>query len=195
MEKNVFKFHVQDISYGSSRVVMLINDKEIHYNASYLGQNPLASFIDVCEELYNEEDTYYVVWQAEPGILEITLDLKENNQLHIDIIDKNGDNDIKGEWHEIIPFEAFASAIVSEGFRVLNTYGLYGYQCSWSDHTEFPLSNLLHITGNIQIKTIEDSYISDIAKEIECLQQNLSKLECSHPEVSSAMKFFNKANS
>ena len=176
MEKEIFNFHVQDLSFGWCRVVMLINGKEIHYNASYLGQNPLASFIDACEDLYNEEGTYYVGWQAEPGILDITLDLKDNNQLHIDIIDKYGDI-INGEWHEIIPFEAFASAIVSEGFRVLNTYGLYGYQCSWPDHTEFPLSNLLHITAIIQKKTIGDTYISDIAKEIEFLQQNLPKLK------------------
>ena len=181
MEKEVFKFHVQELSYGWCRVVMLINDKEIHYNASYLGQNPLASFIDACEDLYNEEGTYYVVWQAEPGILEITLDLKGDNQLYLDIIDKDGDNEsINGEWHEIIPFEVFVSAIVSEGFRVLNAFGLYGYKCSWPDYTEFPLSNLLHITGRIQIKTIGDSYISDIVKEMECLQENLSKLEITH---------------
>ena len=75
MENNVFNFHVQDLSHGWCRIFMLINDKEIHYNASYLGQNPLASFIDACEDLYNEGGTYYVVWQAEPGILDITLDL------------------------------------------------------------------------------------------------------------------------
>lgn len=75
MENNVFNFHVQDLSHGWCRIFMLINDKEIHYNASYLGQNPLASFIDACEDLYNERGTYYVVWQAEPGILDITLDL------------------------------------------------------------------------------------------------------------------------
>ena len=97
MEKEIFNFHVQDLSFGWCRVVMLINGKEIHYNASYLGKNPLASFIDACEDLYNEEGTYYVGWQAEPGMLDISLDLDNDNQLHLDIIDKDGDNEsIKG---------------------------------------------------------------------------------------------------
>ena len=33
---------------------MLINDKEINYNAGYLGPNPLASFIEACLDLYSE---------------------------------------------------------------------------------------------------------------------------------------------
>ena len=43
MEKEVFKFTVKNLSFGWCRVVMLINDKRIEYNASYLGANPLAT--------------------------------------------------------------------------------------------------------------------------------------------------------
>ena len=45
MNNNEFRFLVQNLSYGWCRVNMLINDKEINFNACYLGPNPLASFI------------------------------------------------------------------------------------------------------------------------------------------------------
>ena len=45
MNENIFKFHIQNLSFGWCRVVMYINDKEIHYNAGYLGLHPLESFI------------------------------------------------------------------------------------------------------------------------------------------------------
>lgn len=178
MKKDSFKFHVQNLSFGWCRVVMYINDKEIHYNASYLGANPIASLIEACLELYFEKGKYYITWQAEPGILDITLDLKANNQLFIDIIDKDDDGNTNSrEWHEIVPFETFVSAIVSEGFRVLNAFGLYGYRCSWSDSTDFPLAALLRITNEVKCVLHGDSYNSDLSTEIKCLQEHLSKLE------------------
>ena len=176
MTENVFKFHVQNLAYGWCRVVMYINDKEIHYNASYLGTNPIASLIEACLDLFIEKGKYYITWQAEPGILDITLDLKENNQLIIDIIDKDDDgNTFSREWHEIIPFETFVSAIVSEGFRVLNAFGLYGYRCSWSDSTDFPLTALLRITNGVKCVLHGDSYNSDLSTEIKCLQEHIAK--------------------
>ena len=46
MNNNEFRFRVQNLSYGWCRVNMLINDKEINFNAGYLGPKPLASLID-----------------------------------------------------------------------------------------------------------------------------------------------------
>ena len=148
MKKETFKFHVQNLSFGWCRVVMLINDKKVCYNASYLGENPLASLIDACADYMIEPGKYYLSWQREPGLLKIDMDLDDSNMLHLDIFDQDESGDtIYGEWHETIPFEDFVSAIVSEGFKVLNAFGLYGYRCSWQNHEDFPLTNLLRITG------------------------------------------------
>ena len=46
MNEEVFKFHIQSLAFGWCRVLMLVNDKEILFNAEYLGPNPLASFIE-----------------------------------------------------------------------------------------------------------------------------------------------------
>ena len=180
MEKEVFQFRVQNISWGWCRVLMLINDKEISYNASYLGPNPLDTLIDVCADFLIGNEDGHITWLAEPRQMDIKLHLDEHNQLHLDLKDQDDkDNIVYGEWHEVIPFNIFVSAIISEGFRVLNAFGLYGYRCSWSDHTDFPLASLLRITGELSEDRFEISeyFFSNIFKEIECLQEHISKLE------------------
>ncbi len=177
MNNSTFKFHVQNLSFGWCRVVMNINDKAIYYNAGYLGPNPLASLIDACLDLcFNNK--YSITWQAEPGRLNIKLNLIENKRLYIDILKKDDSgNTIFQEWHEVVPFETFVSSIVSEGFRVLNAFGLYGYRMSWLDRTDFPLAALLRITNEVTCVSHGDSYNSDLSTEIKCLQEHISKLE------------------
>ena len=87
MEQSTFKFHIQNISFGWCRVLMLINDKEVWYNASYLGENPLETMIDACAYLMEEEGHYYISWQREPGTLKIELNLVDD-MLQIDIFDE-----------------------------------------------------------------------------------------------------------
>lgn len=69
MNNNEFRFRVQNLSYGWCRVNMLINDKEINFNAGYLGPNPLASFIEICAEFLidRDQEKLSTIWQAHPG--------------------------------------------------------------------------------------------------------------------------------
>lgn len=171
MEKEVFKFHVQNLAVGWCRVIMLINDKEIYFNASYLGPNPLETLIDACADLMEEGGDYYIKWEKEPGTLKIDLNLDEKGQLHFDISNTDDDEEV----HETVSFDDFVSSVISEGFRVLNAFGLYGYRRSWQDHTDFPLTNLLRITGKCKELWQGDSCRTDISKEIECLQEYIAK--------------------
>ena len=175
MKKEVFKFTVKNLYFGWCRVVMLINDKRIEYDAEYIGPNPLASFIEACAELMECPGNYYIKWRYHDMVLKIDMEL-DDNMLHLDIFDKDeGGDTIYDEWHETIPFEDFVSAIVSEGFRVLNAFGLYGYQRSWQNHEDFPLTNLLRITGKCKEIWKGDSCCTDISQEIECLQQFITQ--------------------
>lgn len=170
-----FKFRVQNLAFGWCRVVMYINDKMISYNASYLGQNPLATLIDACADLMDEDGDYYIEWQQEPGTLKIDMNLDENKMLHFDIINHNG-NDIEPEWHEVVPFADVVLAIQSEGFRVLNAFGLCGYRKSWQNDVDFPLTNLLRITGDCKNFWNGDSCTSNLQEEISCLSEHISEL-------------------
>lgn len=183
MKQEIFTFHVRNLSYGRCSISIHLNDKEINFKAGYLGPNPLSSLIDACLVMIvnaenNRFDAYHITWQAESRKLKIKLHLDDYNRLYLDLKeqDEYGKN-IYGEWHEEVPFNDFLSAIVSEGFRVLNALGLYGYRCAWSEHSDFPLSNLLRITDKIKGNPIGNSYNSDISKEIECFHEYIEKLK------------------
>lgn len=185
MEKEVFKFHVRNLAYGWCRVLMLINDKEIEYNAEYLGPNPLASFIDACAELMDNCSKYHVKWLYHDKALVTEMRIGENDMLFLDISEqeqdfsKNRVSYIKNgeEWHESIPFNDFVKAISTEGFRVLNAFGLYGYYRSWQNHEEFPLANLLRISGDNKETWKGDSCSSYILEEMELIKENIKLLD------------------
>ena len=178
MKNKKFQFRVRDLSFGWCRIYMVINDSVIEYNASYLGPNPLDTLIGTCSNFYSldNEGDYNITWYAEPGSMHITLKLI-NDSLKIDIKQCADESDrvVVKEWHEIIPFDCFVNEIISEGFRVLRAFGLYGYRCSWQNETDFPLASLLQITKKCYRVWDGDSCYSDIDQEISCLQEYLSK--------------------
>ncbi len=179
MDKAVFKFHVISLSYGWCKVVMIINNKEISFNASYIGDNPLASFIVACMCLKEKWDEYHIVWEDEPGTLKIHLKLGEKDMLHFDITTSDmwdEDESVEKEWHEVVPFNAFEDAIISEGFRVLNAFGLYGYRLAWLNDEDFPITNLLHISSESEELGEDGSFTTDISKEINAIQKHISNM-------------------
>ncbi len=184
-----FKVHIQHISYGWCGIELFINDKHIKYNAGYLGPNPLASLIEVCMEFYatkaslSAEDEYDYIeedsltWQEEPGTLHLELKLDKTDKVIMDIQKRDDIGNILDQWHETVPYEDFKDAIVSEGFRVLNAFGLYGYYAAWSDQKEFPLSQLLRLSGKLKLEWEGDYCWTDLSKEMECLSAFIKGLE------------------
>ena len=150
-----FRVHVQQIAYGWCDIELYINDEIIKCGAGYLGPHPLNSLIDACFSFFtaeHEEDEEFIqeeffTWEEEPDAMQLHLRLHRDGMVYFDIQERDDDKNLLEEWHEKVPFEDFRKAIVSEGFRVLNVFGLYGYRASWMGQTEFPLSSLLYLTG------------------------------------------------
>lgn len=119
IRNDVFQFYVQELAYGCCNVIMLINGKTIYCEAGYQGDNPLASLISACLDIIlDAEDNYYepycITWNEEPDLFEIELHLDEDNLLHLDLKEQDDDKKtIYGEWHEVVPFNDFVSAIVA----------------------------------------------------------------------------------
>ena len=180
-----FKVHVQYITYGWCGIELIVNSTLIKCNAGYLGPNPLASLIDVCADFsiaqpqegedYIEETN--ITWQEEPDSMCLEFKLSKIHTVFMDIKKQDDDGNILEEWHEAVPYEDFKDAIVSEGFRVLNAFGLYGYYAAWMDHTDFPLSQLLHLTGKCKVEWNGDNCSSDLSKELECISSYIKELE------------------
>ena len=177
MCNTLFRFFVKEIAVGWCDVEMIINDKVINFDASYVGPNPLDSLIEACADLSGpySDGEFYVTWLKEPGSLHIALKLEDNKLLDLDIklCSEESGNDVIQEWHETIPYDIFESAVVSEGFRILKMYGLCGYHSSWSKNIDFPLSALLRLTKKVALSQKGDSFYSDINTELECLSHYL----------------------
>ena len=171
-----FQFHIQSISYGCCDVEMQINDKQLFYQASHIGTNPLSTLIKSCLYFKNEEDKCFIQWKNELSILQIDLFLQEKNLLRLDIYEKNGEK-IRQEWHEVVPCADFLKAVVSEGFRVLNSLGIRGFRTLWQNDEEFPLGALLEISGKADDEYYLDACCSNLPKEIECMTNYLKTLE------------------
>lgn len=182
MTKESFIFHVQNLAFGWCRVLMLINDKEISFNAEYTGPNPLASLIDACAVFLDGETDCHVVWLCHDNELDINMEIDNDNMLHLDITDQvrnlfanDKRQEIYQEWHETIPLEDFFCSLVTESYRVLDAFGIYGYYRSWQDHVDFPLANLLRISCKIDELWKGDSCTSNISEEIECIREFVEK--------------------
>ncbi len=176
MGQKSFKFRVRELSYGSCEVVMTLNGIVIPYYATYVGKEPLASLIDGCYALMiDNHDDIKLCWESEPGALEIKMKRGAKDTLLLTIEDQL----TRARWRELVFFDDFVSAVVSEGFRVISAFGLYGYREAWSDHTEFPLSNLLRISQMYDEKTLDeiDSYGTDIIDEMNYLQGKVTREE------------------
>ena len=180
-----FEIHVREMAYGWTNIKLLINGQIIISDASYTGSEPLCSLIDACLSFYmtdykdeNEEDEEeYLTWEKEPGSLDLDLRLDKKRQIHFDIKEYDDDKTVLQEWHEIVPFELFRDAVVAEGFRVLNAFGIYGYSASWMGQAVFPLGKLLRLTGKLELEWNEDFCWTDLSKEVECLSSHIEKLE------------------
>ena len=182
-----FKIHVQHISYGWCGLELVIGDKLIKCNAGYSGPNPLASLIEICLDFLTSQKEGYenkgyieetrTTWQEEPGDIILDLKLSKNNKVLMDIIKRDDDENVLEEWHEIVSFEDFKVAIVSEGFRVLNAFGLLGYYAAWANHADFPLAALLRLTGRLKLDWNGDYCSTDLSKEIECLSSYIENIQ------------------
>ena len=173
MDKEVFKFRVKEINCGNSSVVLTINSSIIPFEPTYMGQEPLATLINACARLMaDRNNTRHIRWEDEPGLLEMYLSLNKNI-LHLDIVKEKEE---RQRWEEDIPFDVFVSAIISEAFRVLHAFGIYGYTSAWMDHTEFPLATLLRIC-EIYDEDVMNGHelFTDISKELEYLQNKISQ--------------------
>lgn len=127
------------------------------------------------------EDNSYIekaetTWQEEPGDITLELKLSKNNSVLMDIKKRDDDKNVLEEWHEIVSFEDFKDAIVSEGFRVLNAFGLFGYYAAWMDRVDFPLAALLRLTGKLELNWNGDYCSTDLSKEIECLSSYINNI-------------------
>lgn len=190
---STIRFRTREIACGWYNFELTLNDKTICFCASYIGNNPLEEFITGCldylvdmESLETYPDSFvetkhYITLNSEPELMHITMEFLKDNHLRFHVDKGNEDGKIYEQWDETVTLDEFHRAIVDEGFRVLNAFGLAGYKASWNAGTEFPLAALLRLAGMSMPLSEGDSYWSDLRKELDALHARIDKPAISAP--------------
>ena len=172
---------LHEICVGSETISLTFGDIVIHYDPTYMGPEALSSLIDSVISLgYRETENidterFFTTWETEPGTLELSFYRNKitNKTLLKTVSDSENLNNLEIEFD----FEEYKEAVIKESLRVLKTYGLRGFNESWSDGIDvFPINSLLVLLGadvNYNEKTWDCN--SNIFTELDILKAALSK--------------------
>lgn len=156
MSSNIIgmKIHVASISYGTEEIHLEINGDHIKYRASYIGEEPLSSLIEVAEQLELDDGWPCTAkWQDEPGLLELEFK-KTEDDLCIKVMEYNDQFDGKDviSCHEYgLPYRIFRQAVIQAARETFCKYGIVGFFRSWEqsgEPTYFPFQSLLILLGD-----------------------------------------------
>ena len=189
-KKNVIEIQgleikIHTFQYGWEEIEIVSDYWNVHFNASYLGQEPVASLIHAIYELEfggtcrpggDEVDYEYdIQWISEPGNLNMKFRrtgevLNVHLTKALDYVDKVK---FKEDIWFTIPFGMCKKEVIRVSLCLLKEYGICGYYESWSDKKDFPLGILFRlIIGGCN----EDSHgksISDLLSE-SCFLRDLA---------------------
>lgn len=187
MKVESFFIEIKSLSFGSEEISLHFDAQEISFNATYMGPEPLSSLIESLvgleEEIANQDYTrYFITWSDEPGTLDFEF-YKDNFEDHI-LIKINFDNCApdpyhkKDDWEFEMSYSLYKKAILETALKVLNKYGLNGFDDSWADGKDtFPLCSLVSLLGaESTYQKDGDCYCSNIFKELTLLKDAINKL-------------------
>ncbi len=131
--------------------------------------------------VYDEYDHCRLHWMSEPGVLQLSIEVREGNA-HITVEEYDQDTDYckvkDAQWEKkletTIPFSHLVNVVVKEAERNLLLHGLVGFSEDWCDHRDvFPMSAYLRLKGLDVICMIDDLQCTSLAMEVEVLQSLL----------------------
>lgn len=179
-----FNIEVLNLSHGWENIRLIIDDDIIEFNASYIGQEPVSSFIEAAVGL--EEDSvnreYFARWRDEPGKCNIDYYLDNgtlNLSMEIEAPDSRGEM-ISTIRKYSIPFDLFHSAVRELAIRVVKKYGIVGFNSNWSSTDDpqevFPVGSFLRLLGmEATFKEASDELTSSFQDEVKLLSVVLGK--------------------
>lgn len=172
---------LHEICVGSEIISLRFGDTVIHYEPTYMGPEALSTIINSVVSLSYKEtinvdtERFCTTWETEPGTLKLSFHRNKitNNTMLKTVSDSENLNGLEIEFD----FEEYKEAVIKEALRVLKTYGLRGFNESWSDGMDvFPLNSLLVLLGakvNYDKNTWDCD--SNIFTELDILKDALSK--------------------
>ena len=177
MEEFVFKY--ESFGFGCTTVTIKAGTQVVVFHASYIGRNPLDDFLQTLPDMVDGlEDRGYMYWQAEPGTLQVAIEL-DGKDAHLVVSEMDLDVDYRKvpdtQWIKridaVLPLKQIVETVIDEAERNLRLHGIVGFSEDWCDHVDvFPLSSYLRLKGVKYGFGENDIKISSIAEELEVLR-------------------------
>lgn len=165
---------ITNIAYGNENIEFVFDGTVIPFYASYIGNEPISTLIQVAEELPNNNNAQ-VEFLDEPGYMKIDFtkdDGSDELSIDIEIEDKmpeDAENPVK--YHIKTRYEVFKTAVIKAAIEVLTTYGMVGFMHSWLERANvFPVGELLSLLGISSVHHEEsDSFRTNLKDEMQLL--------------------------
>lgn len=189
-KKNVIEIQeleikIHTLQCGWEKIEIVSDYWNVLFNASYLGQEPVASLIHAVYELEfggtcrfgsdKVDYEYDIQWISEPGYLNMEF-LRTDEVLNVHLI-KALDYVDKVRFKEdiwfTIPFGMFKKEVIRVSLCLLKEYGICGYYESWSDKKDFPLGILFRLIAGGSNEDSNGKCISDLLAE-SCFLRDLA---------------------
>ena len=172
---------LHEICVGSETISLRFGDTVIHYDPTYMGPEALSTLINSVVSLSYKEtinvdtERFRTTWETEPGTLKLSF--YRNKITNKTLLKTESDSEDLDGLEIEFDFNEYKEAVIKEALRVLKTYGLRGFNESWSDGMDvFPINSLLVLLGvdvNYNEKTWDCN--SNIFTELDILKDALSK--------------------
>ena len=177
MEEFVFKY--ESYGFGCTTITIKAGKQAVVFPASYIGRNPLDDFLQMLPDMVDGlEDRGYMYWQAEPGTLQVAIEL-DGEEAHLVVHEMDQDVDYRKvpdtQWirriDAILSLKQIVETVINEAERNLRLHGIVGFSEDWCDHVDvFPLSSYLRLKGVKFGFGEKDIKTSSIAEELEVLR-------------------------
>lgn len=185
VEIQELEIKVHTLQCGWEEIGIVSDYWNVLFNASYLGQEPVASLIHAVYELEfggtcrpssDEVDYEYdIQWVSESGSL--SMEFRRIGEVLNIHLTQTLDYVVKSKFKEdiwfTIPFGMFKKEVIRVSLYLLKEYGICGYYESWSDKKDFPLGILFRLVIGGCTEDSHGKCISDLLTE-SCFLRDLA---------------------
>lgn len=149
MKVDQFRVEVIEVGFGWMPIKLHFDDTTIEFEASAIGREPLATFIESIVSL-QEVGKNIFEWNDELNILRFECHLQDEYILNVSITLENEClESYISKWDYEMEYSMFKQAVVDVVFSTIERYGLDGFNDEWGNYDdELPYDTLMQIAQN-----------------------------------------------
>ena len=149
MKADQFRVEVIEVDVGWMPIKLHFDDTTIEFEASEIGREPLATFIESIVALQEVGKSIFE-WNDEHNILRFEYHLLDEYILNVSITLENEYlESYISKWYFEMEYSMFKQVVVDVVFSTIERYGLDGFNDEWGNcDDELPYDTLMQIAQN-----------------------------------------------